>query len=168
MQCEVLWDTIYFPLVAPTANDLTIIVPLTIINDSVRTAVIRDLAIKVEETGRSETLYMVGATVRTEDVFSVEILQLIRNIDTSVEFAVSKGEVVRRDLVFVPTRRTGEPISWDRGTYNCKLYVQFADRESPTLIKEQTFNPKRSVREAMNISQSVVTIRADRPLASLL
>ena len=132
MQCTAVWNTIYVPRGATQGlMRKPIISSITLVNDGIRTCVIKGLRLVLSLDGE-RYLYKPSFLVNLRQLIGDQaIYGTTYNVGYFSEFAIPRGQSYSSDILFEPyPEGAWNPNSWVPGTYGVELFGAFADRES--------------------------------------
>jgi hypothetical protein len=140
MQSDVLLDTIAFMHPANPPDNLTIVLPMTIVNHGTRAAIVEWIVLRVSGPGAPK-LYTPTMTVDFQSLIrGRRHLHADNTIGPFSVFAVGPG--AEKQLAIVLTqeanRQDYQVSRWVAGRYEFALYVKYADRELPVLQRTLT------------------------------
>lgn len=132
--CEVLWNSV--ELIGPqciSSSAFELILPLTVVNGGISTAVVEWFLVRVSAEGR-EMMYRPVA-MAPED--SGDLSSRRRAFRPFGEFAVSPQTAAQVSLVFAPINKSGYAIDrWAVGSHSLDLMVKYAAIPEPRSIKK--------------------------------
>jgi hypothetical protein len=138
MQCDALWNTLWFPRFTEGNIQMPLILHVELVNDGVRTAMIEGLYLKLFLNGQQRWYHAVqpadiARILQGHPIHPSEIRP------TFSEFAIRTGGQWQADLLFrlVPGELRG--TEWRAGELKICLFAKFADRDVPALLRSHEF-----------------------------
>ncbi len=132
MQCTAVWNTIYVPKGETRgAMRKPIISSITLVNDGIRTSVIKGLRLVLSLDGK-RCLYKPAFLVNLKQLIGDQVVYgAAYNVGFFSEFAIPRGQSHYSDILFEPCHGGAwNHNAWEPGAYGVELFGAFADRES--------------------------------------
>ncbi len=132
--CSVLWSSIEISShIEISRRAFEVILPLTIVNGGVSTAVVEWFLLRVSSEGR-EMRYRPVLVMPEVGVGLLERRMMARPFG---EFAVSPQAAVNTVLLFTPVDKNGYAVDeWPRGQHELELFIKYTTQPAPCLIKK--------------------------------
>ena len=139
MQSDILCDSIFFATPSAESHDsFAIVLPMIIVNNSVRPSIINWIAIKIISK-TSTKLYTPIAFINLEKLIHANGVLHASNLTSQFsEFIVNKNGSIKMNILFSQEDQNKKfPFNkWIEDEYVFKIYVKFNDNEIPILKKE--------------------------------
>ena len=139
MQCEALWNTLWFPRFTEGNMQMPLVLHVELVNDGVRTAMIEGLYLELSLNGQCRWYQAVQSADVTR-ILQGHPIHPSEIRPTFAEFAIRSSGLWQADLLFrlVPGELRG--TEWNAGELRINLFGKFADRDIPTLLRSHEFS----------------------------
>lgn len=158
MDCDLLCDTVVIPrLTAPSHDSYPILLPLSLVNNGSRAAIIEWIAIKIESQSPVKLYTPVAIIDYKRFIQGKRALHAENTISSFSEFAVPKNSMIESCILF--SQEENNPIypfnPWTEGIHIFKIYMKYRDRTLPSFIKEISFDITNKLREQYERGESL-------------